>query len=182
MEYILKRSSRKTLSIEVRGTDVIVRAPYYCPQKRIDRFAAQHEAWAAKKLAQNIENSRLAGLAGHLSDEEIKDLAKKAREYIPKRVDFYAKMMGISCGTVTIRCQRTKWGSCSAKGDLNFNCLLMLTPPEVIDSVVVHELCHRREMNHSERFYREVRKVFPEYDKWNKWLKDNGSSLINRMF
>ena len=57
----------------------------------------------------------------------------------------------------------------------------MLTPPEVIDSVVVHELCHRKEMNHSKWFYDEVYRVYPEYDKWNKWLKENGPGLMNRM-
>ena len=67
------------------------------------------------------------------------------------------------------------------QSNLNFNCLLMLAPPEVIDSVVVHELCHRKEMNHSPRFYAEVYRVFPEYDKWNKWLKENGGSLLSRM-
>ena len=57
----------------------------------------------------------------------------------------------------------------------------MLTPPQVIDSIVVHELCHRKEMNHSKRFYDEVYKAFPEYDKWNKWLKDNGSTIMGRV-
>ena len=59
--------------------------------------------------------------------------------------------------------------------------LNMLTPPEVIDSVVVHELCHRKEMNHSDKFYAEVLRVFPEYWKWDKWLKKNGSLLMMRM-
>ncbi len=77
-------------------------------------------------------------------------------------------------GNDAIRSQRTKWGSCSAKGNLSFNCLLMLAPPEFLDSIVVHELCHRKEMNHSKRFYAEVLRVFPEYRKWNKWLKENG--------
>ena len=181
MEYILKRSSRKTLSIEVRGTDVIVRAPYTCSRKRIEQFAAEHEAWAVKKLAQNMESIREAGRAGLLSDRELKLLAAKAREYIPQRVEYYAKIIGVSFGTVTIRCQRTKWGSCTSKGNLNFNCLLMLAPPEVVDSIVVHELCHRKEMNHSERFYSEVRKAFPEYDKWHKWLKENGGAIMARV-
>jgi predicted metal-dependent hydrolase len=57
----------------------------------------------------------------------------------------------------------------------------MLAPPEVLDSVVVHELCHRIEMNHSERFYREVLRVFPEYHKWNKWLKEHGGALLRRL-
>ena len=88
-------------------------------------------------------------------------------------------------GTYNVSCfeevSSSKWGSCSGKGNLNFNCLLMLTPPEVIDSVVVHELCHRKEMNHSDKFYEEVLKVFPDYWTWDKWLKDNGDLLMKRM-
>ena len=93
---------------------------------------------------------------------------------------YYASIIGVSYGKVTIRKQKTRWGSCSARGDLNFNCLLMLTPPEVIDSVVVHELCHRKEMNHSRKFYGEVLRAFPDYRKWDKWLKDNGRMLLMR--
>ena len=84
-------------------------------------------------------------------------------------------------GRVTVRCQRTKWGSCTSQGNLNFNCLLMLCPPEVIDSVVVHELCHRKEMNHSPRFWAEVEKILPDYKISRKWLKDHGEVIMRRM-
>ena len=94
---------------------------------------------------------------------------------------YYAPQIGVDYGRITIRCQRTRWGSCSAKGNLNFNCLLMLAPPEVLDSVVVHELCHRREMNHSPRFYALVLRVFPDYHRWDRWLKDNGPALMARI-
>ena len=100
---------------------------------------------------------------------------------IPARVAFFAPQIGVSCGRVTIRAQRTRWGSCGRNGNLNFNCLLMLAPPEVLDSVVVHELCHRREMNHSARFYAEVLRVFPEYRKHRQWLKENGEALMARL-
>ena len=89
-------------------------------------------------------------------------------------------MIGVTYKRITIRKQKSRWGSCSAKGNLNFNCLLMLTPPEVIDSVVVHELCHRKEMNHSQRFYEEVLRVFPEYKQWDRWLKKNGTAILLR--
>ena len=112
---------------------------------------------------------------------EIRDLADKALKVIPERVRYYAPKIGVTYGRITIRNQRSKWGSCSSKGNLNFNCLLMLTPPEVIDSVVVHELCHRKEMNHSEKFYSEVLRVFPGYWEWDKWLKENGDLLMKRM-
>ena len=116
-----------------------------------------------------------------LTAEEIRALAAKALEVIPKRVAYYAPLMGETYNRITIRNQKTRWGSCSSKGNLNFNCLLMLCPPEVIDSVVVHELAHRREMNHSKRFYAHVLRVYPDYYKWNKWLKENGPALIRRM-
>lgn len=119
--------------------------------------------------------------AKKLTFDEIRQLAAQAVEVIPARVRHFAPLIGVTYGRITIRNQRTKWGSCSSNGNLNFNCLLMLTPPEVIDSVVVHELCHRKEMNHSEKFYAEVAKVFPEYKKWDKWLKENGKTLMAMM-
>ena len=86
--------------------------------------------------------------------------------------------MGVTYGKITIRHQKTRWGSCSGTGNLNFNCLLMLVPEQVLDYVVVHELCHRKEMNHSPRFWKEVEAIFPEYREARKWLKDHGGSLI----
>ena len=93
---------------------------------------------------------------------------------------YYAPKVGVVYGSITIRCQKSRWGSCSSKGNLSFNCLLMLAPPEIIDSVVVHELCHRKEMNHSAAFYAHVLRVFPEYWTWRRWLKENGPALLLR--
>ena len=80
-----------------------------------------------------------------------------------------------------MRAQRTRWGSCSSSGNLNFNCLLALVPPAVLDYVVVHELCHRLEMNHSPRFWQEVGRVMPDYEEHKKWLRENGAELIERL-
>jgi predicted metal-dependent hydrolase len=85
--------------------------------------------------------------------------------------------MGVEYGRITIRMQKSRWGSCSGKGNLNFNCLLMRTPDEIIDYVVVHELCHLKEMNHSPRFWAEVEKIFPDYKERRKWLKDHGNEI-----
>ena len=113
--------------------------------------------------------------------EEIRALADQALRVIPGRVARFAPVVGVKYGRITIRNQRTRWGSCSAKGNLNFNCLLMLAPPEVLDYVIVHELCHRKEMNHSPRFWAEVAKVIPDYKSREKWLKTEGTRLMRRM-
>jgi hypothetical protein len=175
------RSNRKTIGIEIRPDGkVLVRAPKRVPMREIHRILEEKKAWIEKhrKKVQTItEDSD----PEPLSNADIRELADKALQYIPERVAYYAALVGVHYGRITIRNQKTRWGSCSAKGNLNFNCLLMLTPPEVIDSVIVHELCHRKEMNHSQRFYREVLRVYPDYQKWNDWLKKNGAAIMKRM-
>lgn len=176
------RMSRKTLSIEVAqdGT-VLVKAPHYSSDGSIREFISRHASWVEERLERReMRAEKYAGLS-RLTDEDIRGLAQQALEYIPKRVAYYAPIVGVTYGRITIRNQRSRWGSCTAQGNLNFNCLLMLAPPEVIDSVVVHELCHRLEMNHSEAFYREVYRVYPEYDRWHGWLKEHGDELMYRM-
>ncbi|MCD7843372.1 MAG: M48 family metallopeptidase [Clostridiales bacterium] len=181
MEYTVIRSSRKTMSVQVDARGVTVRAPMRTTDAQIRAFVAKNQAWIEKNLAQY--EARRAALSDLplLTEEEIRALANQAVKVIPERVRYYAPKIGVTYGRITIRNQRSKWGSCSSKGNLNFNCLLMLAPPEVLDSVVVHELCHRKEMNHSDRFYAEVLRVFPDYWKWDKWLKENGAALMYRM-
>lgn len=181
LEYTLLRSNRRTVGMEINGGKLIVRAPYSMSREAVKRFVAEHEPWIRKHLALEAEQRKGAAQVQKLTGEEIAALADRALAVIPERVRHYAPIVGVTYGGITIRNQRTKWGSCSAKGNLNFNCLLMLAPPEVVDAIVVHELCHRKEMNHSQRFYEEVRRVFPDYDKWNGWLKDHGQELMSRM-
>ena len=113
-----------------------------------------------------------------LSEKELKLLAAKARIVLSQKVAYYAEQMGVEYGRIAIRCQRTRWGSCSSKKNLNFNCLLMFTPEAVQDYVVVHELCHLKEMNHSKRFWHEVEQVMPDYKVHKKWLKENGGKIM----
>lgn len=177
------RSSRKTLGLEVTSEGMIrIRAPYGVSEDVILRFLESKSAWIQKSLAKvRARQEKLKeeeAQYGKLTEAELKVLKMQAEEVFPARAAFYAGKMGISYGRITIRRQKTRWGSCSQSGNLNFNCLLMLAPPGVVDYVVVHELCHRIEMNHSPRFWKLVGEVYPDYDRWKRWLKENGGRLM----
>lgn len=175
------RSRRKTISCMIKNGTVEVRAPLRMSEVQIQEFLKRHWAWIEKVLEKDRKLKEDLEKLPSITFEEITKLAEEAKKVIPQRVSFYAEKIGVTYGRITIRNQKTVWGSCTAKGNLNFNCLLMLTPPEVIDCIVVHELCHRKYMNHSAAFYAEVIKAFPDYRKWEKWLKENGKRLIAQM-
>lgn len=175
------RSSRRTISIEIKPSGIIVRAPRRMSSQEISAFVIKKKAWIEKHWLQMQERQQMREQQGTYTAEDLKALAEKARVVIPEKVRHYAPLVGVDYGRITIRNQRTRWGSCSSKGNLNFNCLLMLLPDDVIDSVVVHELCHRKHMNHSAQFYAEVEKVFPEYKRCNRWLNENGGMYLSRL-
>ena len=169
----LIRSKRKTIAIEVRvDGSVIVRAPLKVSEKAINQFVGEKADWIAKSLKKMEKRRDENAVIEAMSDLDIKVLTDRAKRIIPPKVKAYAEIIGVDYGRITIRMQKSRWGSCSYKGNLNFNCLLMRMPEEVIDYVVVHELCHRKEMNHSDRFWAEVEKVLPDYKKRRKYLKD----------
>lgn len=180
-DYAVVRSGRKTVSLVFSAGEFTVRAPWLMKDREIAAFVESHVSWMKKQLEKYSASCETAQHAEKLTEEEIRALADRALEYIPKRAEYYAPLVGVEYGRITIRNQKTKWGSCSAKGNLNFNCLLMLAPPEVTDAIVVHELCHLKFMNHSADFYSEVKRVYPDYDRCNRWLKQNGASIMARM-
>ncbi len=176
------RSSRKTIAIEIRpDATVLVRAPLKMKDAEIQKFVKEKENWILTHLEKAKERQNESKNVEKLSPEEIRKLADLALKVIPVKVSHYAGLMKVRYGRITIRNQKTRWGSCSSKGNLNFNCLLMLAPDEVVDYVVVHELCHLIEMNHSKAFWDQVEKVMPDYRIHRKWLKDHGNELISRM-
>lgn len=182
-EITLIRSRRKSLAIEITPElQVVVRAPAQMPVREINAFVQEKDDWIRAHLQRMAEKKRLREQCREqaLSKEELQELAAQAMKLIPQKVRYYAPIIGVTYGRITIRNQRTRWGSCSGKGNLNFNCLLLLMPEEVLDYVVVHELCHRKEMNHSARFWEEVEKILPDYRQRRKWLKDNGGRIMDR--
>ena len=167
--------------MQIRDGRVLVRAPLRTPEAEIRQFMEKHRQWLEKHLLKAQELERAKAGVRKLTEEEIRELMKQAKAVIPERAAYWAERIGVRYGRITIRCQKTRWGSCSTKGNLNFNCLLMLTPPEVLDSIVVHELCHRKGMNHSGRFYAEVLRVMPEYRQYQQWLKEHGEMILSKV-
>lgn len=183
-EYNVKvrRSKRKSAAIKITADmQIVVFVPLYVSDNEIEKMVISKSKWIDEhmlKVQSTIdERSKLE----KITFEQVKELANQAVEYIPKRVKYYAEKENFVYNKITIKNLVSRWGSCSTKGNLNFNCLLMLTPDYVIDYIVVHELCHLREMNHSEKFWAEVEKIMPDYQRAELWLKQNGGNLIARM-
>lgn len=184
MEHIeMIRSNRKTIAIEIKpDATILVRAPYFMKDAEIYKFVKEKEHWITEHLKKMQERQRSTEEIQKLTMDEVKQLANLALEVIPKKARYYAEVMNVHYGRITIRNQKTRWGSCSGRGNLNFNCLLMLAPDKVIDYVVVHELCHLIEMNHSKAFWQQVEHVMPDYKKHRQWLKEHGNEIMSRMW
>jgi len=175
--YQIIKSDRKTIAIQIKPDgQVVVRCPKRMRIEEAGRFAESKADWIAKHLAKRSPQN-----VAKYTPKEIEQLREQARKRVTERVRYYAPIIGVTYGQITIRTQHTRWGSCSSKGNLNFNCLLALVPPEVLDYVVVHELCHRKELNHSDRFWKEVERILPDYKARKKWLKENGTRLIAKL-
>lgn len=93
------------------------------------------------------------------------------------RLKYYSAKLKVVYRRVNIKQQKTRWGSCSSRGSLNFNWLIVMAPPQALDYVVVHELCHLRHMDHSREFWKEVESVYPDYRRWDRWYRDHGMEL-----
>ena len=178
MEYILLRSKRKTIELSIRDNGIIVKAPLKMSKKDIDSFVFKHEEWIKTNQVKFEEKKALKNEIAPFQKDELDDLLKKAEEIIPKRIEYYEKIIGIRCNTVSYMAHLSHWGTCDKDHNIRINILLMAAPIEVIDSVVVHELCHLIVHNHSKKFYNLVYKYYPEYDKYDKWLKQNGNKYM----
>lgn len=181
METKLIRSRRSTLSLRITPDGSLeIRAPWRMPTRQIEAFVKEKTSWIEAHRAKVLQDQAL-GRREPLDDQAIRELKELTRQRITPMLSCHAQRMGVSYGSVTIRCQRSRWGSCSAKGNLNFNCLLALAPEEVMEYVAVHELAHRKQMNHSPLFWQEVARECPGYRDSITWLKQNGGALLARV-
>lgn len=160
-EYILIRSKRKTVSIQVDvDCNITVRAPLKTSQKEIDRILSEKKEWLEKTIISQREKKKDIK---EYSDDDIKFLRKKAKDIIPKKVEYYAKIMQVSPNGVKINSAKKRYGSCSGTNNLNFSLYLMDKDERFIDYVVVHELAHIKHHNHSKDFYRFIEQFMPDY-------------------
>ena len=158
--YELRRTSRRTLSIEVnREAKVIVHAPNRMPTAQIEAFLQKHAAWIAEK-----QERAKARMLPELTDAE-------ARTVLAEKTAYYAAKMGVTYTHIGITSAKTRFGSCSKKGSINYSYRLMLFPEAAWDYVVVHELCHRKHFDHSKAFWQTVASILPDYKERAKLLK-----------
>ncbi len=172
MEVIIKKSKRKTMSLWVdRQCNAIVRCPYGTTKEAINTFIENNKQWLEKQYI--LQKTRInSPMNRQIDPEQEKYLRERAKEIIPDRVKHYSEIMGVKANRITITSAQTRFGSCSSKNNLSFSFRLMLYPQSVIDYVVVHELAHIKEKNHSKSFYSVVSSVLPDYKKIEKMMKE----------
>ena len=168
------RSARKSLGLEVRDANtVLARIPTRVSDRELKAFVENHRSWILEKTAVMAEREEKRKSTPAPPPELLSKTDRmKIQLKIGKRVRHYCEAMGVTVGYVTVKNQKTRWGSCSAKGNVNFNYQLAFLPDELLDYVVIHELAHRRHMNHSRAFWAEVEKYCPDYLERREQLKE----------
>jgi hypothetical protein len=168
--FLLKRRRLKSLrvSINSRG-ELSIFFPWWMREKKAEEFLYEKKDWIKKHLkkVKEQQNSLLnwGGRKEYLRNKE------NARRLITERLNYYNQFYGFSYNRIAVRDQRTRWGSCSAKKNLNFNYRIIFLPDELVDYLVVHELCHLGEMNHSRSFWGLVGQTIPDYKTCSKKLR-----------
>lgn len=167
------RSNRKTLGLEIKeNLEVYARIPLRTTDKHLKEFVQKNERWIFRKY-QEVKDEA-AKRPAHSRPLPTEAEKREILEKIAGRVYHYEKIMNLSANRITVKNQKTRWGSCSSKKNLNFNYKLAYMPQEILDYVVVHELAHLRHMNHSREFWALVEQYLPDYRQRRNWLKEHG--------
>lgn len=168
------RSRRKSMGLQIMADgSVLARVPYWVTNTQVKSFLREHTDWIVKKSS---ERKKICDRNQKIGAPPYGDLTaakrRRVRDLIAGRVDHYCEKMGVSVGRIAVRNQKTRWGSCSAKGNVNFNYLLAYLPEKLLDYVVIHELAHRKHMDHSKEFWEEVKRYCPDYKECRKQLRE----------
>lgn len=164
-----KRAKRLTLKIEAETKCLVMVVPPLTLGFQVKRFLKNQESWIEKSWSKFEES-----LANRPKMERSVNYYKtRARVTIRNRLAHFNEFYGFRYNRVFFKDQKTRWGSCSSEGNLNFNWRLILAPRKILDYVVVHELCHLKYMDHSAKFWKLVEKQIPDYQECKKWLREN---------
>ena len=177
IEFTLRQSrlaKRLRLTIYEDGR-IAVSAPKYASIRKIESFMISKADWILERLATAASNPPTLRLLKH-SPKEIIALKKQAKKLVDSRITELNKKYKFTFGRISIRNQKSRWGSCSKKGNLNFNYRIALLPAEQADYIIVHELCHLKEFNHSKNFWELVVVAAPEYKRIKKELQTDISA------
>ena len=158
-ERLVEMQSAKKTSISFENDKIIIKTPF-CEDLETD--------YEAPENVQKIEK---------LQSDLKKWYKKQAFAYVSKRVEYYKEIVGVSVNDVSIKSRKSQWGSCDSNGNLTFSWRLVMARPEAIDYVVIHELCHRKHMDHSKQFWNEVQKYMPDFKAQKQWLEENSVNL-----
>lgn len=168
-------SDRKTIALQMEESgQVTVRVPRTVTAEQALSFAQRHEEWILRTRERMLQSVSQRPV---YTDAEIQEGKRRLKRRLEERLPVFALRMGVSYERVSIRAQKTRWGSCSGNGNLSFNWKLSLVPDEILDYVVVHELAHRIAMNHSAKFWRVVEDILPDYRERRQWLREKGRGL-----
>lgn len=172
--YTLKQNAKaRHLRISIHpGGEVIVTVPKNVSTTIVEKFLKEKQTWIEAKVRVMEKYPKV--IKASLSKKEITVLKQKTRAFVEEKLPHFNKHYQYSWNTVAIRGQKTRWGSCSKKGNLNFNYKIALLPENLADYIVVHELCHLGEFNHSVRFWNLVSQTIPDYKKRRGELKTKG--------
>ena len=168
MDYELRYSDRRTVSLKVKDARLIVYSPLGISTREIEKIIEKHLVWINSKI--EIQR-KCASESIELTEGEIKRLRAEARRYLTEKTAYYARLMGASYGKITISSAKTRFGSCNSKKNIAYSYRLMLYPEEAREYVVVHELAHTFLMNHSKEFYKIIEGVLPDYKRRKALLK-----------
>jgi predicted metal-dependent hydrolase len=167
--YELRTSARaRAMRVEVHpDARVVVTVPRWFSSSGVERFIAKHARWIERALART-RGKRVI----RFSRGDIDALKKEALAIAQARCAQVARVYGVHYKKISIRAQKSRWGSCSQKGTLSFNYKIAALPAHVCDYIIVHEICHLLEMNHSKKFWQQVARMVPEHQKIRKELRD----------
>lgn len=177
LDYTLKlskRARRLRLAVYCDG-NFVVTAPRRLPHYRIEEFISVKAAWVLKKIAYFKEFP--STFLNTNSAQDFAQYKEEARSLATARLNYFNQFYGFSYNRIRIAKQKTRWGSCSRKGNLNFNYKIALLPADLADYIIVHELCHLGQFNHSDKFWNLVAKMFPDYQEKRKALNSNNFRL-----